>query len=256
MGKLRKSILIAMFIAFVVGAILFIYPFFRGFFLDWRMKDSAGSFLEQMEVPDTSFSTPESPGIREESLPTEETIPNEALWNAVHDYNQQIWEERQSELSDPWAYQQPSFALEDFGMEDEIFGVITIPEIELEMPIYLGATADRLSLGAAQLSQTSIPVGGNNTNCVLAGHRGWRGGKYFSHIVSLKKGDEVFITNLWETLTYRVVRTEVIESYEVDKIKIQPDKDMLTLLTCYYRSKNHKMRFVVYCERVEGGVNP
>ena len=111
-------------------------------------------------------------------------------------------------------------------------------------------------MGAAQLSQTSIPVGGNNTNCVLAGHRGWRGGKYFSHIVSLKKGDEVFITNLWETLTYRVVRTEVIESYEVDKIKIQPDKDMLTLLTCYYRSKNHKMRFVVYCERVEGGVNP
>ena len=256
MGKLRKSILIAMFIAFVVGAILFIYPFFRGFFLDWRMKDSAGSFLEQMEAPDTSFSTPESPGISEESLPTEETIPNEALWNAVHDYNQQIWEERQSELTDPWAYQQPSFTLEDFGMEDEIFGVISIPEIELEMPIYLGATADRLSLGAAQLSQTSIPVGGNNTNCVLAGHRGWRGGRYFSNIVSLKKGDEVFITNLWETLTYRVVRTEVIESYEVDKIKIQPDKDMLTLLTCYYRSKNHKMRFVVYCERVEGGVNP
>ena len=133
MGKLRKSILIAMFIAFVVGAILFIYPFFRGFFLDWRMKDSAGSFLEQMEAPDTSFSTPENPGIHEESLPTEETIPNEALWNAVHDYNQQIWEERQSELTDPWAYQQPSFTLEDFGMEDEIFGVISIPEIELEM---------------------------------------------------------------------------------------------------------------------------
>ena len=256
MGKLRKSILIAMFIAFVVGAILFIYPFFRGFFLDWRMKDSAGSFLEQMEAPDTSFSMPENPDIREESLPTEETIPNEALWIAVHDYNQQIWEERQSELTDPWAYQQPSFTLEDFGMEDEIFGVISIPEIELEMPIYLGATADRLSLGAAQLSQTSIPVGGNSTNCVLAGHRGWRGGKYFSNIVSLKKGDEVFITNLWETLSYRVVRTEVIESYEVDKIKIQPDKDMLTLLTCYYRSKTHKMRFVVYCERVEGGVNP
>lgn len=207
MGKLRKSILIAMFIAFLVGAILFVYPFFRGFFLDWRMKDSAGSFLEQMEAPAPSFSVPENPDTVVESLPIEETIPNEALWNAVHDYNQQIWEERQSELTDPWAYQQPSFTLEDFGMEDEIFGVISIPEIDLEMPIYLGATADRLSLGAAQLSQTSIPVGGNNTNCVLAGHRGWRGGKYFSNIVSLKKGDEVFITNLWETLTYRVVRT-------------------------------------------------
>ena len=170
MGKLRKSILIAMFIAFLVGAILFVYPFFRGFFLDWRMKDSAGSFLEQMEAPAPSFSVPENPDTVVESLPIEETIPNEALWNAVHDYNQQIWEERQSELTDPWAYQQPSFTLEDFGMEDEIFGVISIPEIDLEMPIYLGATADRLSLGTNRLSILVI-VPGVSSGLIPAEHR-------------------------------------------------------------------------------------
>ena len=90
--------------------------------------------------------------------PTEETIPNQDLWDAVHDYNQQIWEDRQSGLTDPWSYQQPSFTLGDFGLEDEVFAVISIPKIELEMPIYLGATADHLSLGAAHLSQTSLPV--------------------------------------------------------------------------------------------------
>ena len=118
------------------------------------------------------------------------------------------------------------------------------------LSLYLGATADHLSLGAAHLSQTSLPVGGTNTNCVIAGHRGWHNGKYFHDIVSLKKDDEVQITNMWETLRYRVVETKAIESYDVEKIKIQPDRDMITLLTCYYTGGNHKMRFAVYCERV------
>ena len=52
------------------------------------------------------------------------------------------------------------------------------------------------------------------------------------------------------TLRYRVCDTKVIESYEIDKIKIQEDRDLLTLLTCYYASNNHKMRFACYCERI------
>ncbi len=128
--------------------------------------------------------------------------------------------------------------------------MISIPKIALEMPIFLGATSEHLSAGAAHLSQTSLPVGGSNTNCVLAGHRGWQGGTFFKDLVSLEPGDEVQITNLWGTLLYRVRETRIIESYEVDKIKIQPNKDMLTLLTCYYGS-SHKMRFAVYCERIQ-----
>lgn len=245
MSKTRKVIVTVMLLVFFVGCILFIYPYIRGFYLDYRVQESASSFLELVKpsetIPSPSEQTPTA---------TEATIPNQELWNAVHDYNRQIWEDRQSGLTDPWSYQQPSFTLGDFGLEDEIFAVISIPKIELEMPIYLGATADHLSLGAAHLSQTSLPVGGSNTNCVIAGHRGWHNGKYFHDIVSLSKGDEVQITNMWETLRYRVVETKAIESYEVEKIKIQPDRDMVTLLTCYYTGSNHKMRFAAYCERV------
>ena len=32
------------------------------------------------------------------------------------------------------------------------------------------------------LSQTSLPIGGPNTNCVIAGHRGWGGAPYFRYL--------------------------------------------------------------------------
>ncbi len=245
MKKYRKVLILLMLMVFIAGLGLFLFPYLHGAMLDRSVSVSAARFLELVAPTDPS----PCQSVQEGSTSTETPIKYKTLWNAVTAYNLQIWEDRQADLTDPWAYQQPSFTLGDFGLEDEIFAVISIPKIELEMPIFLGATSDHLSAGAAHLSQTSLPVGGNNTNCVLAGHRGWQGGKYFKNIVSLNPGDEIMITNLWGTLLYRVRETRIIESYEVDKIKIQPNKDMLMLLTCYYGS-NHKMRFAVYCERV------
>jgi sortase A len=139
--------------------------------------------------------------------------------------------------------------LGDFGLTDEVFGVISIPVIDLSMPIYLGATDVHLANGAAQLSQTSLPIGGNNTNCVIAGHRGWNGAAYFRSVTVLQPGDTVIITNLWETLTYTVTATDIIEPYDVEKILIQDGKDMLTLLTCHPYASGGKQRYVIYCER-------
>ena len=168
MGKSRKVIVGIMIPAFIIGIILFVYPFARGLYLDQRMQDNASSFLEQVHP----MTVPQAPDNSKEPIAEELEIPNRALWDAVQAYNGQIWQERQADLCDPWSYQQPSFSLGDFGLEDEIFAVVSIPSIEVEMPIYLGATTEHLSLGAAHLSQTSLPVGGNNCNCVIAGHRG------------------------------------------------------------------------------------
>ena len=52
--------------------------------------------------------------------------------------------------------------------------------------------------------------GGSDTNCVLAGHRGWNGAAYFLYINQLEPGDTVTVTNLWETLNYQVKETKVI----------------------------------------------
>ena len=107
----------------------------------------------------------------------------------------------------------------------------------------------------AVLSETSIPIGGANTNAVIAGHRGWGGASYFRYITDLTLGDEVTITNLWETLRYRVVGTKVIEPHEIENILIQPGRDMVTLLTCHPYASGGKQRYLVYCERISESEN-
>ena len=62
-------------------------------------------------------------------------------------------------------------------------------------------------------------------------------------------GDTVTITNLWETLTYAVVDVKIIQPDQVDKIKIQPGRDLLTLITCHPYASGGRQRLVVYCER-------
>lgn len=49
----------------------------------------------------------------------------------------------------------------------EILGYIIIPKLNIELPIYEGCTSEILSVGIGHLSNTSLPVGGKNTHCVL-----------------------------------------------------------------------------------------
>ena len=63
--------------------------------------------------------------------------------------------------------------------------------------------------------------------------------------------DTVTITNLWETLTYAVVDMKIIRPDQVDKIKIQPGRDLLMLITCHPYASGGRQRYVVCCERTE-----
>ena len=59
------------------------------------------------------------------------------------------------------------------------------------------------------------------------------------------------MTNLWETLTYRVSEIRIIDPSDVDEILIQPGRELLTLLTCHPYASGGRQRYVVYCERSE-----
>ena len=59
------------------------------------------------------------------------------------------------------------------------------------------------------------------------------------------------LTNLWETLTYTVSDIQIILPHEVDKIRIQSDRDLLTLLTCHPYASGGRQRYVVVCERLQ-----
>ena len=44
-------------------------------------------------------------------------------------------------------------------------------------------------------------------------------------------------------------RIPIIQLHAVEKIKIQSNHDLLTLLTCHPHASGGKQRYVVYCER-------
>ena len=244
-NKWSSFSLMILLMLFLAGLFLVLYPSIQGAVVDQRMEWEADSFLSRLENdPDKDIPTVIVP-----SMEPEKSRPYPELWDAMTAYNQQIYTDGQSTLSEAATYQATLFSLTDYGVPDETFGVISIPKLNLEMPLYLGATDENMANGAAVLSGTSIPIGGSNTNAVIAGHRGWGGAAYFRYITELSIGDEVVITNLWERLRYRVVGTKIIEPHDIENILIQPGRDMVTLLTCHPYASGGKQRYVVYCER-------
>ena len=226
---MRKTSLLLAAVLAVAGFFVLLWPVFTGYRLQANTDEAAQSFLEERKP--------------------EQNYPK--LLAALQDYNRQLYAEKQRDLTSLEACEEPAVDLAAYGIEDEIIGVLEIPAMELTMPVYLGASDDHLAAGAAVLGNTSAPIGGDNTNCVIAGHRGWRGADYFRHIDRLQVGDTVQLTNLWETLTYTVTDIQVIQPHETEKIKIQPNRDLLTLLTCHPYASGGKQRYVAVCERLQ-----
>lgn len=227
---MRKTALVLAALLAVAGICVILWPVVTGYRLQANTDKAVQEFLVERNEPEKLY--PE-------------------LLADLQAYNRRIYVEKQSGLVDLEACEAPAADLPTYGIEDEIIGVLEIPAMELTMPVYLGASDAHLAAGAAVLGNTSAPIGGDNSNCVIAGHRGWRGADYFRHIDRLQIGDTVTLTNLWETLTYTVADIQIIQPHEVDKIKIQQGRDLLTLLTCHPYASGGRQRYVVYCERTE-----
>ena len=226
---MRKTSLVLAALLAVAGICVMLWPVFTGNRLQSSAATAVQEFLADRDEPEQQY--PE-------------------LLAVLQEYNRQLYVEKQSGLVDLKACEEPAVDLTAYGIDDEIIGVLEIPAMELTMPVYLGASDAHLAAGAAVLGNTSAPIGGNSTNCVIAGHRGWKGADYFRHIDKLVVGDSATLTNLWGTLTYTVTDIQVIQPHEVAKIKIQPNRDLLTLLTCHPYASGGRERYVVYCEKL------
>lgn len=175
--------------------------------------------------------------------------PLERLYQELQRRNEQLYQTRQADLRDPFSYEEAAVSLEAYGLEGGVIGFLQIPALELELPILLGANEENLKQGAAHLTQTSYPIGGQNTNSVLAAHRGYYKTPMLREVQRLQVGDTVYVENFRETLTYTVAETRIIQPTDVQELLIQEGRDLLTLITCHPLGGNSQ-RYVVYCERV------
>lgn len=184
---------------------------------------------------------------------------NEAVANIDNEEYDKIFAEAR-QYNDDLAKTPVGFALKDEAKArynsvlnvdgSGMMGLVEIPSINVNLPIYHGTTDTVLQVAAGHLEWTSLPVGGETSHCVISGHRGLPSAKLFTDIDQLVVGDEFMLNILDDTLTYEVDQIRIVLPEEVEELVLEPGKDYCTLVTCTpYGINTH--RLLVRGHRVE-----
>lgn len=128
-------------------------------------------------------------------------------------------------------------------------GSVWIPSIKVMLPIYEGTNDTVLSYGAGHVRYSSFPIGGKSTHTVIAAHSGLVSGDYFLKLPKVKKKQYFFIKNQQEVLAYQVFKIREVQPNNSQAVKIIPNQDLATLLTCVPIGINSK-RLLVTGKRV------
>ena len=136
---------------------------------------------------------------------------------------------------DPYSEEEKHKAIENYAQMLELrtkIGVISIPSIDVELPIYAGTNEEILQKGAGHLEGTSLPIGGESTHTVITAHSGLPSARLFTDLQKVKMGEKFYIDNIAGTLAYEVDHIDVIDPSDFSQLLVVPEKDYATLLTC------------------------
>lgn len=226
----RKILIIVAILFILIGIILFCFPSASNYIYEKNVETEKEKFVVKI---------------------TDEQNENilDKLYKKLQEENQKIYEEKQNKLVDPFSYEQSAIDLSKYGIENNVIGYISIPKINIEVPILLGANTANMKKGAVHLTETSYPIGGANTNSVIAAHRGYGKATLFRHIDKIGVGDKIYIRNFKEELTYEVYETKIINPDDISELEIQEGQDIITLITCHPYRVNTQ-RYIVKAKRV------
>lgn len=110
-------------------------------------------------------------------------------------------------------------------------GSISIPDLDLVVPIIQGTTNARLKAGATTYDDTKLGKG----NFVLLGHNMGEQGILFSDVPQLKKGGKLNVTVGKQSKSYHVTKKEVVH-YTNGKAMLPTKRNQVTLITCDKRT--------------------
>lgn len=173
-------------------------------------------------------------------------------------YNEYVKELEGSKSEDLTPMEKDAMEMSSIEMKGvgEVLGHIEIPKIDIELPIYYGASDEILNRGAGQLPKTSLPIGGESTHCVISAHRGLASARMFRDLDQLKRGDVFFLHSYNEVLAYAVESIRVVLPSDSSALVIEEGSDLVTLITCDpYMINSHRMlvraRRTVYTKDLE-----
>lgn len=124
----------------------------------------------------------------------------------------------------------------------QTIGYLTIPVIDVNLPIYYGTSDAVLEKGVGYIEETSFPLGGESTHCVLTGHRGLPTAELFTHMDKVKERDLFYLHVLDEVLAYEVDQIKVVDPDDTSDLDITEGEDYVTLVTCTpYSINTHRL---------------
>lgn len=125
---------------------------------------------------------------------------------------------------------------------DGIIGVVKIPSLRVNLPIYHGVEESTLQDAIGHIEGSSLPIGGESTHTIISGHRGLPSAKLFTDLDQLEVGDYFMFQVLDDTYTYQVDQIKIVEPNDFTYLQIEEGKDLATLQTCTpYGINTHRL---------------
>ena len=211
--KFKQNIIIKIvgFIIITAGMIALNYPYLTGVINDYFAYRQVDEYQEQIEsIPDDTLNL---------QLDTAR-LYNASLVNAGF-----------GDFTDFELIQEGAF-----------LGYVEIPQINVYLSLRYSVSDIVLKNGLGLLEGTSLPVGGESTHSVISGHTGMASKKVLTDLTQLQLGDIFFIHSLGQDLAYKVDQIVVVDPWDSEELKIIPNEDHCTLLTCTpYGINDHRL---------------
>lgn len=226
MKKKSSTLLVTLMI--LVGLSLLLYPYIAN---KWNSFSKEKSITKYNEIVAEKIAAGE--------------IDCEAERKKAEDYNQSLLP---SILPDSFAIAAADEETDEIYMSclnltgDGIMGLVSIPKINVELPIYHTTSHEVLEKAAGHLEGSTLPIGGADTHAVISAHRGLPSAALFTDLDLLVEGDHFYIYVLDEILCYEVDQIQVVKPSETQALSVEEGQDLVTLMTCTpYGVNSHRL---------------
>ena len=216
----KNGVTIFLILVMLTGAGIMAYPTFANWWNSFHQSRAVASYVQTVEQMDTA--------------------EYDRILQEAEAYNRKV--AKTGTMWDMTAEDHADYERQLKVEGTDIMGYIDIDKVNVHLPIYHGTEEAVLQVAIGHLDDTSLPVGGKSSHCVLSGHRGLPSARLFTDIDQLVEGDIFVLTVLNHVATYEVDQILTVLPNEMDALRIEPGRDYCTLVTCTpYGVNTHRL---------------
>lgn len=226
----------------LVGVLVLLYPSTAAWFSSLNEQGSVNGYIERIQqIPSEE---------RQEWLDKAEAYNNNLVHGLIVDPFSNTPGGEATELDEAALEYINQLSFDDRG----VMSRLRIPKIDVDLPVYHGATDEILRKGVGHLYGSSMPVGGAGSHPVLTGHSGLPESTLFTDLFDLQLGDTFQVDTVGRTMTYQVFNIDTVEPTDISELGVVEGRDLVTLVTCTPIGINSH-RLIVQAERIDNPVD-